>query len=507
MIHLSFVQNRNLTDEVNEIIKAGAVDTSIATVIDDFIGEDKNSIIKKVMQKGVDYYHVHQDIEQKKRTYWVKGKEKTDESKPNNKLAHAWHTMLVDQKVAYLCSKPPSYSDKEATTDESDNKVNPNQEFLDYITEILDEDFEDDLNDLGTGASNKGVEWLHVYIDEVEEGIGELKYKVIDARECIPIWKSGDLKELQALIRYYEMQVNDDVVLKAEYWTDKQVYYYIQNGEGGDFIPDNITEDEPIQDHFTYNNIGYGWDRVPFIPWKNNKDMTSDLQLYKSLIDEYDKKVSVRGDDLEEIQEAVDILRGYDGTDLAEYQHNKRYYKVVKVNAEGGYDQATIDIPTDAHESHLNRLDEDITTFGQGVNPKSDKFGNNPSGVSIKFLYSALDLKASKMERKFQRAFNKLFWFISEYLYMTGKTNQRYNPSSIKVTFNKTMIANEVEMIDAVNKSKGVVDEQTIFESHPLVQDPSKALDRYRAENNTNLYGNSRVQQELNNMSNTNIKL
>nr|WGD74466.1 phage portal protein [Bacillus subtilis] len=59
-------------------------------------------------------------------------------------------------------------------------------------------------------------------------------------------------------------------------------------------------------------------------------------------------------------------------------------------------------MPIDSANTHLDRLEENIYRFGQGVNNNPDKVGNSPTNVAIKNLYSLLDLKANEAERKFR---------------------------------------------------------------------------------------------------------
>lgn len=114
--------------------------------------------------------------------------------------------------------------------------------------------------------------------------------------------------------------------------------------------------------------------------------------------------------------------------------------------------------------------------MGQGVNTKTDKFGANPSGVALKFLYSMLDLKANHVERKFRAALQQFMWFFTEYLSITGQGE--FDPDSVSYTFNRTMISNEKEKVDMANNSKGVVSDLTLLEHHPFVDDPQEELQR-----------------------------
>ncbi|WP_413770405.1 phage portal protein, partial [Vibrio vulnificus] len=81
---------------------------------------------------------------------------------------------------------------------------------------------------------------------------------------------------------------------------------------------------------------------------------------------------------------------------------NLRHYKAVGVSGDGGLEMKSAEIPMDSANSHLDRLEENIYRFGQGVNNNPDKVGNSPTNVAIKNLYSLLDLKANEAERKFR---------------------------------------------------------------------------------------------------------
>ncbi len=483
------------TDITNMNIAANGTPTMEA-IIAKLIEE--NSI--STMQEGVNYFNNKNDILDREITYWKDGTKTVDETAPNNRIPNNFHKVLVRQKMGYLVGKPITYSDKEASEDEEGEKVSPNEEFVTEINTILDEDWDDTANELVKGASNKGVEWLHIYIDEVEKGIGEFKYTVIDAREVIPIWETSKQVKLDAVLRYYYIWVNDKERIKAEWWTKDNVTYYVQN-DSGEFIKDDSGSEDGGSElrHYYSNEVGYGWGKVPFVSFKNNEEMTSDLKDYKQLIDIYDKIYADGANNIEQIQDAIWVLKNYEGTGLEEFQDNLRKYKALKVDEKGGADVKTAEIPTEAREKFLDRTEENIYTFGMGVNVSTDKFGQNPSGVALKFLYALLDLKCDVLERKFKKSIRELLWFIAEYYKITQKKN--YNHKAIDITFNRSMITNEAEKIDSAQKSKNIVDDETIISNHPWVDDPQKVLEKLEEQKAalTDAF-NNRLEEDLNDL-------
>lgn len=413
------------------------------------------------MAEGEDYYYNRNDILDRRQYYYKNGNKVEDETKANNKIPHGWMKLLVDQKVAYLVGRPPILQAEE------DQK-----EYEDRLNLLLSEEWHDNLTELATNSSNKGTEWLHTYINQE----GYFKFLIIPAEEIIPIYDTSLQENLEAILRYYLIDVNGKDRIRVEWWTRDTVTYYIQNEEG-DFILDDTEEINPAP-HYYYNDEGYGWSKVPFIEFPNNEKRVSDLNWIKPSVDSYDKNVSDLDNNLDEVQEIITVLKGYESTDLSEFKENLRYYKAIKVSGEDGsrVDKLELQIPIQARKEMLDRLEENIFLFGQGVNMKTDRFGSSPSGVSLKFLYSALDLKASIMERKFRKSIKRLLWFATEYINILDKKD--YNSTDIQVTFRRTMITNDKEDVEIARDSKGTISDETIIANHPWVEDVSLEVER-----------------------------
>lgn len=420
------------------------------------------------MIEGERYYYNENDILNKKQYYYKDEVKMEDDTKTNNRMPHNWHKLLVDQKVAYLVGKPPTMQVEEKNYEERLNL-------------ILAEEWHDKLTELGTNSSNKGTEWLHIYINK--EGL--FKFIIIPAEEVIPIYDTSLQENLEGILRHYLVEVNSKNRIRVEWWTRETVTFYLEN-ESGEFLLDDTEPNNPDY-HFYYNDIGYGWGKVPFIEFPNNEKRVSDLKFYKELIDEYDSNVSDLANNLEDIQEVITILKGYEGTNLSEFNENLRYYKTIKVSAEpgSGVDKLEFNIPIEAKKEMLDRLEDNIFLFGQGIDVKTDKFGNSPSGVALKFLYSLLDLKASTMERKFRKSVKRLLWFATEYINIID--NKNYDNNKIQVTFRKTMIANDKEDVEVAKNSKGIISDETIIANHPWVEDVAIEMERLKKQEQTEM--------------------
>lgn len=426
-------------------------------VIKQFIDEFDKSNERKAMLEGERYYKNKNDINDREIFCYIDKVKTVDLTKPNNKLSHAFMKLLIDEKIGYFLGTAP-------------NIVAENKDFQEKLINIFDDGVDELLNDIGVEASNKGIAWMQMYFDEKSK----LKFMKIPSEQIIPIWADSFHKKLKAVIRYYYATVyegkNKKNVLKVEYWDDKTLMYYTEYN--GKLIPDvEANRTTEAIGHYVKDNKQHGWGKVPFIYFKNNSNELNDLNYVKSIIDNYDLITSDTSNTLEEIQNLIYVLKGYGGEELSEFMKDLKYNKAIKIDADegAGVDTLNADLNIDAVEKHLDRLKRDIYQFGQGVNMDTDKFGANPSGVALKFLYSGLSLKVDQMERKFKSSFKQLFWFISQYLKITDQGN--YDPLTAKVIFHRSTITNDLELIESVNTSTGVISKKTSIAHHPWVDD------------------------------------
>lgn len=419
------------------------------------------------MLEGVRYYNKENDIFKRKQYKIENGFKVEDHEKPNNKIPSGWHKTLVDQKVAYLVGNPINFS--------TDDEV-----LLENINLYLGEKFDDIANELVKNSSNKGVEWLHPYIDEE----GQFNFIIVPSEQIIPIYEDKRQTKIKHIIRYYPVVLDGESVTQVELWSDKETTYYILKGNKIEF--DSSEEHNP-RAHFYYVNENektetpFGWDELPFIPFRNNEEEKGDLTYYKELIDAYDNKVSDNQNSFEEIQELIYILRGYEGQSLSEFMNNLKHFKAVNVDSDGGVDTLQAEIPMESINSHLDRLERSIFRDGQGVNTETDELGNSPSGIALKFLYSLLDMKSDTLERKFRVALQQLIWFLCEYLEMSGiSTGHDYK--SVDYTFKRSVMSNDLENAEIAQKSLGVLSEETILANHAWVDNVEVEKERLRIE-------------------------
>lgn len=448
------------TEELNEHINNNAPKTT------DEIKELYDNFDTSKMLEGVKYYGVDNKINERKIYTYQDERKVEDKDAINSKIPSGFHKILVDQKVAYLVGEPMVFGSK------SDNKQQ-----LQLLEEIIGEQWEDTITEIVKGASNKGKEWLHVFVNED----GDFDYMVIPAENFIPIYDYSKRKKLAVGIRFYSLT---EKIIKFEVYDDETVTYY-------EMIDGELTLDANVEvnpaPHFTDAEgvSGLGWGKVPFIPFLNNSEELSDLHFYKEIVDNYDLLVSDAQNTLLDMQALIFALRGYQGESLSEFMANLKRFKVVNLDEDGGIDTIKAEVPVEAYKTQKNTLKEDLFMFGQGVNPSPDIIGNAPSGVALENLYSLLDMKASMFERKATLALREFMWFIQTYCELAKKGQFDYR--DVTFTFNKLLLTNEAEIIQMARDSDGLISKATIRENHPWVKDT--AQEEERMEREEKLYG------------------
>lgn len=459
------------TQRIIDIIEAGA---QSAMTLDQIIRNEVDlwlrSTERRWMLTGQRYYVGEHDILQRKRTAIGENGELVEvKNLANNKLVHAFIRKLVDQKVGYLLGKPLSIQTE-------------NQQYLDLLNEIFDRSFLRLLKNLGKEAVNKGKAWLHVYYDET----GQLRFKKIPSEEIIPLWRDADHTELDAVIRVYEVEAYEGkqkkIITKVEFWDASGVRRYVMGSDG--LILDVEVGEEGS--HFTAVIDGreqpLNWERVPFICFKYNDEELPLIQVIKSLVDDYDAKTSDHANNLEDLPNSIYVLKNYDGQDLGEFRRNVALYRAVKVMGDlgGGVDTIDLNIDTEATEKHLDRLRKDIYEFGRGVDTQSERFGNSPSGIALKFLYADLDMDANIMETEFQASLEQLLWFVNVHLANTGAGD--FSGEKVEFIFNRDILINENDAITNIRNSVGILSEETLVAQHPWVTDVREELERIRQQ-------------------------
>lgn len=460
------------TKRINDIVTAGAKNViSDKEFLECELYEFITSPVRKCMIDGDLYYDYEHAIKHKKRMVIGKdGKMVEDKHLPNNKFTDNQYGNMVDQKVNYLLSKQLTFKTE-------------NTAYADALKQIFNKRFHRMLKNLGKDSYNGGIAWLYVYYDEQ----GVFRIKKFHPWEVLPFWKDDEHTELDFAVRVYDME-------KYESTTKKIITYvevYDTNGihkfvlEGNTLVPDYSTYYFELLD-LEGELIPYNWDRVPLIPFKANNTETPLLKKCKSLQDGINQILSSFSDGMEENASGNTILviKNYDGTDLGQFRHNLSQYKAVKVRtvdgADGGIDSLQIEVNCDNYKVILEELRKALIQNCKGYDVQELKSSGTPNEMTIKAVYSQIDLDANEIETEYQASFEDLLWFVNQHLKNTGAGD--FTNEDIEVIFNRDMMVNESQIITDINNSSAILSKKTCISQHPYVTDVEAELEQIKSE-------------------------
>lgn len=398
------------------------------------------------------YYHSQNDIKFKS-----KKKEETSESvlrNADNRIAHGFHKLLVDQKTGYTFTVSPLFD----TQDDATNKI---------VNDTLGDTYDKKLKSLCINASNAGIGWLHYWSDDVDG----FSYEVVPSEQVIPVWSPKLGRKLLAVLRVYKDYDEEGNLFDVyEYWNEKECWAYRKRAD--DTLERGLMAWACFTDFYAMgaseaeNQYKHAFGRIPFIPFFNNDDGTGDLADIKDLIDAYDKTYSGFMNDLEDIQEVILVLTNYGGEDYTQFISDLKEYKTIQMESQGDGDKSgvstlTIEIPVAAREKMLEITRKAIFQLGQGIDPEQQGM-DKTSGEAMKFLYALLETKAGLLETEFKMGLAELVRAICDY------NNKKVE--KITQTWTRTSIRNDAELVDMCSKSEGVISRKTILKNHPFVE-------------------------------------
>jgi len=479
------------TDLINMRISAGAA-LSNAQILAELIAAHATDPGRIKALDADRYYKYEQDIKaQDFQTATIINsddaeEEFTNKNRSNVRIQHRFLFNQVEQKIGYISGKEPTIAVDNAKASESGTGGNEEFLFQTALTDATDAKFRKVLLQWIRKASLHGVTWLHEYKDAQ----GKLRQVIIERDSFIPIYDTAYEQDLLEGIYYFPIELRTGttkkIIYKAQWWTGKDVTYWIQSGKSYILDPEYPVNPAPHYWEVTRVNGPDGvtpieksrtpisWGRIPFIELSNNADKLTDLEPIKDLIDAYDLVSSKGTNNLMDFNEFYAVIQGFGGDAASAIVRKLEINRAVSVNSQGGHvDMKQLDLQMNGRIDWLKELWKAIHVFGQAVDVSNDQMGSAPSGVSLKFQYTLLDLKANNMIIEAETALKDHLAFI------TGEINKRdskkYDPEMVRVTFNKSQITNDAETVQMIMNSDNLVPERILLAAHPLVSDPDQA--------------------------------
>ena len=408
----------------------------LGDAIKTFIDNDQASTKKKLARVGVDYYEGKHDI-RNYRVFFInaEGKLQEDETKSNFKIAHPFFQELVDQEVQYMLSGKDGFmkSDIPELQQELDAYFNENEDFTAELYEIL------------TGAVVKGFEFAYAFKGEDDR----TQFLCADSVGVVEVEARFASDKKDHILYWYVDRVDKDgkKIKRIQDWDDTQTAYYIQENDGT--IKKDTAEKLNPKPHIVYQEGNDGklysdsYGLIPFFRLDNNKKQQSGLMPIKDIVDDYDLMNAGLTNNIQDTNEALYVVKGFQGDNLDELMVNIKAKKHIGVDEEGGVEIHTIDIPYEARKIKMEIDEKNIFRFGFGVSMESLKDTSATTSIAIKSAYALLDLKANKLEIRLKQFMRKLLKVVLKEI--NDRDGTDYQQKDVYFNFEREIITNEQE--------------------------------------------------------------
>lgn len=363
------------------------------------IDNDTNSERKRRALIGKRYYEGRHDILDYKLFYYNgKGELVEDNTRSNIKICHPFFTELVDQCVQYLLSGNDSF----VCSDDPDLQAE--------LDRYFGGPFRAELTDTLTDCCANGFGYMYAY----KNRDNRTAFVYADAMGVVEV-REKDTDDHTAYVIYWYVDRVDKgkkQIKRIQVWDDSRVTYYVQAGNGRIVLdkeepinprPHVITQLDGEEEGTFGDRLGY----IPFLRLDANRKQTSHLAPVKGLIDDYDLMACGLSNNLQDVSEALYVVRGFQGDNLDELIQNVHTKKHIGVDEDGGVDIKTIDLPYEARLKKLELDEKNIYHFGMGFNPGQVGDGNI-TNIVIKARYTLLDMKCNKLKNRLYDFLEKL---------------------------------------------------------------------------------------------------
>lgn len=427
-----------------------------------FIENDASSKAKQFAETGVRYYEGDHDIKDYPIFFIdAEGKIQEDKTKSNIKISHPFFKLLVDQQTQYMLSGHGGFvkSDIPELQTELDAYFNENESFV------------AELNGLISGTVVKGWEYMYAYKNEDDRTV----FQVADSTGVVEVREKETDDGCAYVIYWFVDRIDKDnkKIKRIQVWDKQQTWFFCQEDDGSivrdDSIPNNprphILYQKDGEDRLFYDDYGI----IPFFRLDNGKKRFSSLKTIKALIDDYDLMNAGLSNNIQDTNEALYVVKGFDGDNLDELHFNVRAKKLIGVGESGDVDIKTIDIPVEARKTKMEVDEKNIFRFGQGVNTEALKDTSATTSIAIKSAYANLDLKCDGLQPFLLQFMRKLLKLVLKEI--NDRNGTDYEQKDVYFDFEREIITNAQEnaQIDLVKAQEQQAKVTTILNTASML--------------------------------------
>lgn len=406
-----------------------------------FIG--KNNELAKEYQHNLDMYEGNHDIlHNVKRAFG-----------PDNRLVANLPHYIVDTYNGFFTGIPPKITLEDKVSNVMLQQWNDENSFQDKLSEISKQ------------ADIYGRSLAFVYQDEDSN----TRIAFSSPATSFMIYDDTVARQPLAFVRYWKD--NDKQQVGMVYYADKII----------PFINSKFTEEKP--------NL-YGL--VPAVEFYGNEERQGVFDNVKTLIDELDRVLSQKANQVEYFDNAylkvlgVNLDQDGDGKPDADLIGNQMIYSPDADAANADVEFISKPDGDNMQEHIIDRLVSMIYQISMVANLNDEAFAGNSSGVALQYKLLPMRNMAANKERKFTQALRNLYRIV----FSAGAVlpdSQKDAWRDLDFDFKRNLPEDLSNDASIAQQLQGLVSHETLLKILPFVDDPKAELKRIKDEKIDNM--------------------
>ena len=369
-------------------------------------------------------------------------------NKPDNKVVMNFAKYIVDTLNGYFLGIPI--------------KINHDSEdYINKLTDVADyNNIDDEQYELAKDMSIFGVGYEMLYLDE--EAVENILH--VSPLETFVIRDNSIRKKIRYGVHYY---LDQDKKIKGTFSDDEKIYYF-EEGKDGLYI----VEECP---HY------FGF--CPIIEYRENEECQSAFESVYTLINQIDKVISEKANDVDYFADAYLKVVGVELTEeQVRFLKENRIWNLYKTTneADGTIPDVGFLSKPDAdqtQENLLNRLEEKIYQLSMVPNLSDENFGTS-SGIALSYKLQGLDNLCKSKERKFTAGLNTRYKLLCNLPNWGDKEAYK----GITYQFTRNAPKNVLEEAQVVNSLNGLVSKETGLSYLSIVDNAKEEIEKMKEE-------------------------
>ena len=395
--------------------------------VQDVITQHKNSSLYEIAVIG-DQYDRQQNttIAEYERTITtIRGEQIPDRWSPNHKMASNFFYRFITQLNQFLLGNGVTWEN-------------------DDTAKKLGEDFDTRLQELGRAALVGGIAFGYYNRDHMEVFKVGGNYDEAVFAPLVDV-ENGALK---AGVRFWQI-AKDKPTRATLYEIDGYTEYLFEPGKNGEIIKPKtpyvvFSRTSEVNGTEIYN--GKNYDGFPIIPLWGNPHKQSEIVGIRNSIDCYDLIKNGFANDLDtaQIYWIIKNAGGMSDVDLAKFMDKLVTLKMATADVDQDIQPVTVNIPHEARERLLDRIERDLYKDFGALNIDEIK-GGAVTATQIEAAYEPLNTKADQYEYC-------VLEFLNQLLKIAGIEGE--NP-----TFTRSKLINVNESVQTVLQAAAQIDD------------------------------------------------